>query len=737
MATSGAFTTSNKYINYRIEVTQNWQDTANNYSNVTVKVFVYRTNTGYTTYGKGTLYCGIDGTSYSQGITSSQKITNSGIYLFERTVNIYHNGDGAKSIWVSAYISHERVTSNDQGFTVYLDTIPRRSTITGISGDWFGDPMTVTIDRKSSSFNTDVYVKANGDWRNVVWHSSDTSIGFTLPADLANNVTTSTECTGQVKIVTNNGDTYIGEDVWDKWMGVPSWMSPSISNVALDTDTCVNELWCWVQNKSKLRVRTTCSGSYGSWITTIRVEYDGTFYWGNDIWTNITAIDGDRPVHVSVWDSRGRQANWSGHISVHWYQNPWGTLEAYRCTADGTRDDVNGTYVRVIYSGDKASISGHNTFSLTIDSRETNYEWSSARVYTTTPTSWASAIIGDGHFDLDKTYQIRLRVADWYTTTTKIVPISTSKVLLDFKAGGTGLGVGRVATLDNVTQFATGVEIYSGRDNRPDLGADLVFKNCGNKAQDIGVCGAVPNSNELLNIYRFTDSEEGSAGTIWKIDKWNCIYNRASQTFIQRNIRFYDGESSVRYDGAPSYQFFNNSWLGYYDDSAGMIWGFDYSTKVLTLKAGYTTSDERKKYDIDKFSNWDDFYNFYMSLNPITYKYNEDMIEDTHIGFIAQEVAESIVDNNLANEKLAVVKCLPNDDYDDGREYQVCYQEMIALNTKMIQKHEKEIQELKNIIAQQQELINQLLAKTEPINNNEEVIVPEEETNKEGDVTNE
>ena len=711
MATSGAFTTSNKYINYRIEVTQNWQDTANNYSNVTVKVFVYRTNTGYTTYGKGTLYCGIDGTSYSQGITSSQKITNSGIYLFERTVNIYHNGDGAKSIWVSAYISHERVTSSDQGFTVYLDTIPRRSTITGISGDWFGDPMTVTIDRKSSSFNTDVYVRANGEWRNVVWHSSDTSIGFTLPADLANNVTTSTECTGQVKIVTNNGDTYIGEDVWDKWMGVPSWMSPSISNVALDTDTCVNELWCWVQNKSKLRVRTTCSGSYGSWITTIRIEYDGTFYWGNDIWTNITAIDGDRPVNVAGWDSRGRQANWSGHISVHWYQNPWGTLEAYRCTADGTRDDVNGTYVRVIYSGDKASISGHNTFSLTIDSRETNYDWSSARVYTTTPTSWASAIIGDGHFDLDKTYQIRLRVADWYTTTTKIVPISTSKVLLDFKAGGTGLGIGRVATLDNVTQFATGVEIYSGRDNRPDLGADLVFKNCGNQSQDIGVCGAVPNSNELLNIHRFTSSDEGRAGTIWNIDKWNCIYSYASTNYFQNHIRFFDGESSVRYNGAPSYQFFAPGWLGYYDDSAGTIWGFDYSTKVLTLKAGYTTSDERTKYDIDGFTNWDDFYNFYMSLKPKTFKYNDDMKNDTHIGLVAQDVAESIVDNNLMNEKLAIVKTLENDAMEDGREYKVCYQELISLNIKMIQKHEEEIKALNDRIAQLEAIINKEDAK--------------------------
>ena len=706
MATSGAFTTSNKYINYRIEVTQNWQDVANNYSNVTVKVFVYRTNTGYTTYGKGTLYCGIDGTSYSQGITSSQKITNSGIYLFERTVNIYHNGDGAKSIWVSAYISHERVTSSDQGFTVTLDTIPRRSTITGISGDWFGDPMTVTIDRKSSSFNTDVYVRANGEWRNVVWHSYDTSISFTLPIDLVNNVTTSTECTGQVKIITNNGDNYIGEDVWDKWMGVPSWMSPSISNVALDTDTCVNELWCWVQNKSKLRVRTTCSGSYGSWITTIRVEYDGTFYWGNDIWTNITAIDGDRPVHVSVWDSRGRQADWSGHISVHWYQNPWGTLEAYRCTADGTRDDVNGTYVRVIYSGDKASISGHNTFSLTIDSRETNYEWSSARVYTTTPTSWASAIIGDGHFDLDKTYQIRLRVADWYTTTTKIVPISTSKVLLDFKAGGTGLGVGRVATLDNVTQFATGVEIYSGRDNRPDLGADLVFKNCGNQSQDIGVCGAVPNSNELLNIHRFTSSDEGRAGTIWNIDKWNCIYSYATTNYFQNHIRFFDGESTVRYNGAPAYQFFAPGWLGYYDDSAGTIWGFDYSTKVLTLKAGYTTSDERTKYDIDEFTNWDDFYNFYMSLKPKTFKYNDDMKNDTHIGLVAQDVAESIVDNNLMNEKLAIVKTLENDAMEDGREYKVCYQELISLNIKMIQKHEEEIKVLNDRIAQLEAIIN-------------------------------
>ena len=711
MATSGAFTTSNKYINYRIEVTQNWQDTANNYSNVTVKVFVYRTNTGYTTYGKGTLYCGIDGTSYSQGITSSQKITNSGIYLFERTVNIYHNGDGAKSIWVSASINHERVTSSDQGFTVTLDTIPRRSTITGITGSYFGDTFTVTIDRKSSSFNTDVYVRANGEWQNVVWHSSDTSISFTLPADLANNVTTSTECTGQVKIVTNNGDNYIGEDVWDKWMGVPDWISPWISGVSLDTDTQVNGRWMFVQGKSKLKVTTNCGGSYGSWITSVRVSFDGAYYWGNEVWTNTITTSGQRWAEVVVWDSRGRSATWSGYIDVWWYGNPWGTLEAYRCTADGTRDDVNGTYVRVIYSCDRTELGGANTFSAYIDSRETNYEWSDARVSTTTPTSWASAIIGDGHFDLDKTYQIRLRINDWYTTTTKTVPISTSKVLLDFKAGGTGLGVGRVATEDDMTQFATGVQIFSGRNNNPEIGADLMFCNVGNKAQNIGVCGAVPNSNELLNIYRFTSSDEGNSGTIWNIDKWNCIYSYAPTNFFQNHIKFFDGESTVRHINAPSYQFFSDGWLGYYDDSAGTIWGFDYSTKVLTLKAGYTTSDERTKYDIDEFTNWDDFYNFYMSLKPKTFKYNDDMKEDTYIGLVAQDVAESIVDNNLMNEKLALVKTLENDAMDDGREYKICYQELISLNIKMIQKHEEEIKALNDRIAQLEAIINKEDAK--------------------------
>lgn len=132
MPTSQNFDTSNKYIKYKIEVTVNSQSIENNTSNITVKVWFFRTNQGYTTFGSGTCYCSINGTSYSQAVTSSEKITSSPIALFTKTVNIGHNNDGSKSIWVVAHISHNApLTSSDQGFNAGLPIIPRAAVFTG------------------------------------------------------------------------------------------------------------------------------------------------------------------------------------------------------------------------------------------------------------------------------------------------------------------------------------------------------------------------------------------------------------------------------------------------------------------------------------------------------------------------------------------------------------------------------------------------------------------------------
>lgn len=144
MATSSNFSTSNQYIKYRIVVDEQSTSIPDNTSSVRVRVQAWRTNTGYTTYGTGTCYCNINGTNYSQSISSSQVIShNSYTTLFDRTVTISHNADGSKTIYVSSYIKHARFSSSSQGFNVTLSTIPRQATLT--SAQNFNDVDNPTI----------------------------------------------------------------------------------------------------------------------------------------------------------------------------------------------------------------------------------------------------------------------------------------------------------------------------------------------------------------------------------------------------------------------------------------------------------------------------------------------------------------------------------------------------------------------------------------------------------------
>ena len=163
MPTSQNFDTSNKYIKYKIEVNVNSQSIENNTSNITVKVWFFRTNQGYSTFGSGTCYCTINGTNYSQTVTSSQKITSSAIALFTKTVDVAHDNDGSKSVWVSAYISHNApLSSSDQGFNAGLPKIPRAAQFTG--ADDFNDEQNPKIYfNNPAGFRLQLKMEAGGD----------------------------------------------------------------------------------------------------------------------------------------------------------------------------------------------------------------------------------------------------------------------------------------------------------------------------------------------------------------------------------------------------------------------------------------------------------------------------------------------------------------------------------------------------------------------------------------------
>ncbi len=167
MAASSTFGTSNAYVKYNITVNVNSQNIADNTSNITVTVRFWRTN-NYETWGSGTCYCGINGTTYSQAVTPSQRITSSGIDLFSRTVTINHNNDGTKTVWVSALISLDTpLSSSDQGFNVTLPAIPRASTLT--NADNFNDEQNPKIYfNNPAGFKLQLKMEAGGNDHLVV-----------------------------------------------------------------------------------------------------------------------------------------------------------------------------------------------------------------------------------------------------------------------------------------------------------------------------------------------------------------------------------------------------------------------------------------------------------------------------------------------------------------------------------------------------------------------------------------
>lgn len=108
-----------------------------------------------------------------------------------------------------------------------------------------------------------------------------------------------------------------------------------------------------------------------------------------------------------------------------------------------------------------------------------------------------------------------------------------------------------------------------------------------------------------------------------------------------------------------------------------------------------TSSDRRLKNNIS--SDLDRYIPFFMRLQPSVYRFNSGRSGRFHTGFIAQEVEDALRDSGLSTQDFAgLVKCSGLNDahskYTD--EYSLRYAEFISLNTYMIQRLYRRIDEL-------------------------------------------
>lgn len=464
MATSGALSTTNDNIKYKITITQNSQNVASNTSNVTVSVRFYRTNTGYTTYGTGTVYLKINGTTYSESVTSDDKITSSGIVLITKTLNIAHNADGTKTLSTSAWISHSQVDSNEQSYSMTLTTIPRATTPTiNVASVAMGGSITVSMPRASSSFTHTLKYAFSGT-SGTIGTGLGTSTTWTVPLSLASRIPNATSGTLTITCETYSGSTKIGSKTDTVTVTVPSTVVPTINSVAVtDTNsTQYTKLGGVVKGKSQLAVVISASGAYGSTISSYSTTVGGKTYAGASFTVSNVATAGSLVFTVTVKDSRGRSSTTTKTINVVDYANPViNKLSVVRANSDGTAND-EGASLLINYGFTIAPINNKNDKSYTLAIKGSKESAFTTIASGTNVYSLNTSVIVSDNISVDDSYTVRLTIKDYFKSLVHNVEAPTAFTLIDYHSSGKGIAFGKVAQKEDVVEFGIKAEFSNG-----------------------------------------------------------------------------------------------------------------------------------------------------------------------------------------------------------------------------------------------------------------------------------
>ena len=365
MATSSNFNTSNTYIKYRIIVTENSYSVANNTSNVTVKVQVWRTNQGYETYGTGTCYVNIDGTTYSQSISSSQRFTyNSYTQVFSKSVTINHNTDGTKALYVSSYISHSRFTSTSQGFTVNLTNIPRSATITNAPNftDIQNPILTYSNSAGSTVSSLQACISLNGSNDDIAYRNipiTGSSYTFNL-TEAERNVLRQATITSNtrtvyfyIKTVINGSTFYTNKAVTLTIVNA----NPTFNVAYLDTNSTTtnitNNNQQIIQNNSSLRINlTNITALKYATLTSASINVNGVTTTqsisSSSLTFNVGTINVSQnlTIPITVTDSRGNKTTQNLAVQILSWSLPSAIIKLERESNfyDNTYLNVNANY---------------------------------------------------------------------------------------------------------------------------------------------------------------------------------------------------------------------------------------------------------------------------------------------------------------------------------------------------------------------------------------------------------
>ncbi len=371
------------------------------------------------------------------------------------STTITHNADGTKSFSLSceAGVYTYAVSVRASG-THTLNTIPRASSISMASGT-MGSASTISISRASSSFTHTLTYAFGNATGTIVSKTTSTSVSWTPPLTLAQQIPSSTSGKITITCTTYSGNTSVGSKSITVTLKVPDSVKPTMTSLtATRVDGNVPSAWgIYVQGKSKATLKINgAAGTQGSTISSYSISGGGFSSTSSSFTTGFLTTVGTITFTAKVTDSRGRTSDTKTvSISVVAYSPPSvSSYSSQRCNSAGTPLD-SGTYVKGLISFSYASCSSKNTITTS-----TSYKKSTATAWTNANKTFSSgtAFTFGGSISAESSYDIKYTISDAFTTVTVNDTISTVSVLMDFKAGGKGIAIGKVSEFDNTLEVS-------------------------------------------------------------------------------------------------------------------------------------------------------------------------------------------------------------------------------------------------------------------------------------------
>ena len=136
----------------------------------------------------------------------------------------------------------------------------------------------------------------------------------------------------------------------------------------------------------------------------------------------------------------------------------------------------------------------------------------------------------------------------------------------------------------------------------------------------------------------------------------------------------------------------NTWWLG----SSNKSWQRVYAIDCYITNCD-CSSDRKKKNSIEY--NMKKYEDLFFKLKPTQFKFNDGTGDRYHTGFISQDVGDAIVESGLSTQDFAAFVKAPKENMtldadDQDCDYYLRYDEFVSLNTYMIQKLYKRVEEL-------------------------------------------